>query len=204
MTPHDTGRNIGSTVVIAQENTPPALVYCRVSTRRMAEGTSPASQRAACVGHAARRGYRVARVTEEVHSGADLFDRPQLARDRAAIRAGDFKAVIAYSVDRLTRNPAHLTLLADECARAGCRLIFVTSHGVNAGADSSAHRDEAYAAEVERAKIVERMSRGRRTKLRQGRPTFNGWNLFGYRADRERGVYIRPLAKVSLTECESR
>ena len=182
MTPHDTG----SEIYKADDDAPPALVYCRVSTRRLAEGTSLVSQRDACAAHAERLGYRVARVTEEVYTGADLFSRPQLARDRADIRAGAFKAVIAYSVDRLTRNPAHLTLISDECDRAGCRLVFVTSHG----ADSSSRQAEAYAAEIERAKITERMTRGRRTKLRRGRPVFNGWDLYGYRADRERGVYI--------------
>lgn len=167
----------------------PALVYCRVSTSQLAEGTSLTSQRDACVAHAERLGYRVARVTTEVYSGADLFDRPRLARDRADIRAGRFKAVIAYSVDRLTRSPAHLALVSDECDRAGCRLIFVTGDSADA-AGTQSRQAEAHAAEIERRSIVERMSRGRRTKLRQGRPVFNGWNLYGYRDDRERGVYI--------------
>lgn len=164
----------------------PALIYCRVSTKGLAAGTSLKSQRAACAAYAERRGYAVARVTEEVFSGAELFDRPQLSRDRADIRSGMFKAVIAYSVDRLTRNAAHLSILSEECDHAGCRLIFVTEEPASGG---QSRPDEAFAAEVERDKIRERMSRGHRFKLAQGRPTFNGWDLYGYRADRESETY---------------
>lgn len=131
-------------------------------------------------------GYRVARVTEEVHSGADLFGRPQLMRDRADIRAGKFRAVVAYSVDRLTRSDAHLALISAACERAGCRLVFVSGDS----GDCSSRRDEAYAAGVERKSITERMRRGRMAKLRGGRPSFTGFSLYGYRADRERGVYV--------------
>src|SRR5687767_10366395 len=103
---------------------PSALVYCRVSTNTLAEGTSLESQKAACIALANQLGYTVARVTEEVFSGAKLFDRPNLARDRADIRAGMFQAVIVYEVDRLSRNTAHLVLLSEGCKSAGCRLIF--------------------------------------------------------------------------------
>ena len=167
----------------------PALIYCRVSTKRLAEGTSIRSQRAACAAHAEKLGYAVAHVTEEVFSGAELFARPMLSRDRADIRAGRFKAVIAYSVDRLSRNAAHLSILSDECDRAGCRLIFVTEGSGDAAAVISLRSDEAFAAEVERNSIRERLGRGRRYKLAQGRPVFTGWDLYGYRADREAEAY---------------
>lgn len=175
------------------ENT--ALIYCRVSTKALAAGTSLSSHRAACAAHAERLGYAVARVTEEVFSGAELFDRPMLSRDRADIRSGMFKAVIAYSVDRLTRNAAHLAILSEECDRADCRLIFVTE---NTAEGVLLRSEEAFAAEVERDKIRERMSRGHRFKLAQGRATFNGWDLYGYRADRKADTYriYEPEAEV--------
>lgn len=160
-----------------------ALVYCRVSTKALAEGTSLDSQSARCVAHAESLGYTVARVTLEVHSGADLFGRPLLARDRADVRAGRYQALVAYSVDRLTRDEAHLAIIRAECDRAGCRLVFA-----DGGAEGPLSR-EAYAAKAERRNVVERMKRGRHAKLMQGRPTFNGWTLYGYRPDRDAGVY---------------
>jgi DNA invertase Pin-like site-specific DNA recombinase len=167
----------------SEDTSLPALVYCRVSTRRGAASTSLESQRALCSAHAERLGYAVARVTQEVFSGAELFGRPKLSRDRADIRSGLFRALVAYSVDRLTRNEAHLAIITAECERAGCRVIFVTE-------ESGAGRaDEAYAAGVERSKVVERMHRGRRFHLSQGRPAFTGWDLYGYRRDKEAAAY---------------
>jgi DNA invertase Pin-like site-specific DNA recombinase len=157
-----------------------ALVYCRVSSGLLAEGTSLESQRDACVEYAIKLGYMVSSVYEEVFSGAELFARPKLSLARADIRAGKVRAVIAYSIDRLTRSEAHLAILIDECSRAGCRLIFVTG-------DSSAA--EAYAADLERQNIRERTSRGRRAKLLRGSVVFPGSNLYGYRPDHAAGVY---------------
>jgi DNA invertase Pin-like site-specific DNA recombinase len=169
-----------------------ALVYCRVSTKALAEGTSLESQKARCVAHAESLGYSVARVTMEAYSGAELFERSKLSRDRADIREGKYQALVTYSVDRLTRDEAHLSILRAECGRASCRLVFVTG-----GAEDTLPR-EAYAAKAERRNVIERMSRGRHTKLLQGRPVFNGTPLYGYRPDREAGVYriYEPEAEV--------
>src|SRR5918998_4301956 len=85
-----------------------ALIYCRVSTQKQEdEGTSLDSQAAACIAHAEKLGYRIGRITKEVYSGAELFDRPLLSRDRADIRAGMYKAVVVYAIDRLSRDIAH-------------------------------------------------------------------------------------------------
>jgi DNA invertase Pin-like site-specific DNA recombinase len=163
-------------------NKGPALVYCRVSTKALAEGTSLESQRDRCIAHAERLGYEVARVTREVHTGAQLFERPKLSSDRADIRERKFKALVAYSVDRLTRSEAHLSILSSECAASDCEIIFVT--------DSEELPREAHAAEAERRNVVERMTRGHHYKLTQGRPVFNGWQLYGYRPDKDAGAYL--------------
>ncbi|MDQ1593251.1 MAG: site-specific recombinase [Pyrinomonadaceae bacterium] len=157
-----------------------ALLYCRVSTNLLAEGTSLDTQREACAAHAASLGYTVARAYEEIFSGTELFARPKLSLARADVKTGIFQALIVYSVDRLTRNEAHFSILADECARAGCRLIFVTGE---------AYAAEAYAARVEHQKLQERVTRGRRAKLLLGIPVFTGWNLYGYRPDPDARAY---------------
>jgi len=137
----------------------PALVYCRVSKKPRAGSASLESQRVLCSAHAERLGYRVSCVTQEVFSGAELFGRPALARDRADIRAGVFRALVVYSVDRLTRNEAHLAIPTAECGRAGYRVIFVAEEF------AAGRADEAYAAGVERRKVTEPMHRGRRFLL---------------------------------------
>src|SRR5437870_4675666 len=103
-----------------------AVVYCRVSTKGQKDGTSLQTQADACIKHAESLGYGVGRVTKEVFSGAELWDRPQLSRDRADLKSGVFHALICYSTDRLARDPIHLCIVAQECERDGVEMIFVT------------------------------------------------------------------------------
>lgn len=176
-----------------------ALIYCRVSTQRQEdEGTSLDSQASACVAHAEKLGYSVARITKEVYSGAELFDRPQLARDRADIRSCEFKAVIVYAIDRLSRDIAHLAILSDEIERAGAKLIFVTEDLDNSPEGKLMQSVKGYVAEVERQKIKERTLRGKLGRLQAGKIHGVGPELYGYRRDKERGVRVvyEPEARI--------
>lgn len=166
-----------------------ALVYCRVSTKGQEEGTSLDSQARACIKHAESLGYGVLRVTKEVFSGAELWDRPQLARDRTEMKAGKVQALICYSTDRLSRNPIHLSIIAEECERYGVELVFVTEPMDNSPEGLLIRYVKGYAAQIEREKIKERMLRGRKSKLLAGKPTFHGWELYGYRNVRAEGRY---------------
>lgn len=104
-----------------------ALIYCRVATQGQGTGTDPLlCQVDSCVRYAESLGYKVGRVTREVHSGNDLDGRPLFTQDRADLRAGAFQALIVTSPDRLSRRRDHLAALADECAEAGVQLLFMT------------------------------------------------------------------------------
>ena len=94
-----------------------ALIYCRVSTfAQEQDGTSLDSQEAAGRTHAKMLGYAVGRVTREVCSGATFYEaRPDLSRDLADIRAGQFQAVVIHDTDRLSRDDPYMP--ADVCAR---------------------------------------------------------------------------------------
>lgn len=176
-----------------------ALIYCRVSTQKQEEeGTSLDTQAAACVERAESLGYSVARVTKEVYSGAELFDRPLLARDRADIRGGIFQAVIVYAIDRLSRDIAHLAILSEEIDRVGAKLIFVTEDLDNSAEGKLLQSVRAYVAEVERQKIKERTVRGKLGRLRSGKIHGVGPELYGYRRDKERGVRVvfEPEARI--------
>src|SRR5438105_4744802 len=93
-----------------------AIIYCRVSDKVQEQhGTSLDSQEREGVAHAAALGYTVGRITREVYTGAELWDRRKLSRDRADLKSGQFTALICYSTDRLSRDPIHLAILAEEC-----------------------------------------------------------------------------------------
>ena len=55
------------------------------------------------------------RVTREVYTGAELWDRPKLAQVRADLKAGQAEALLVYAIDRLSRDPIHLAIVAEEC-----------------------------------------------------------------------------------------
>jgi site-specific DNA recombinase len=166
-----------------------ALVYCRVSTPKQEEkGTSLDSQAAACIARAQELGYTVARVTKEVYTGAEIYDRQLLSADRADIRAGKFQAVIVYAVDRLTREIAHLYILTDEIERAGAKLIIVTEELDDTPEGELMMSVRGYVAKIERAKIRERCVRGKRQKAISGRIIRGGTDLYGYGYDKARGV----------------
>jgi site-specific DNA recombinase len=168
-----------------------ALVYCRVSTgKQKEEGTSLDSQADACVLHVETLGYTVGRVTKEVYSGAELWDRPLLARDRADLKAGQFQALVAYSTDRLSRDPIHLAIIADECARAGVELFFVTEPLDSTPEGQLIQYVKGYGAKMERAKFRERTLRGKHTRLLLGKLHSHAAELYGYRRDKEAGVRV--------------
>ena len=97
-----------------------AIVYARVSSDQQRDsGSSLDTQAAACLALAEREGYSVLAVVQESFSGAELWARPKLGQVREQIRNREIDALICYTVDRLTRNIAHLMVLLDECERFG-------------------------------------------------------------------------------------
>jgi site-specific DNA recombinase len=172
-------------------------IYCRVSTARQEdEGTSLGSQEAACRAYAAEQGYTVAAVYRETHSGADLFERPLLSELRESVRHGDVGTVIAHALDRLSRNQAHLGLILSEAEHAGVTVEFVTEKLEDTPEGRLLQSVRGFVAEVERLKIGERSSRGRRSRAENGKP-IPGWKApYGYMwADPAKGAKTRLIVK---------
>src|SRR5207248_2347412 len=113
-------------------------------------------------------------------------DRPLLAEARADVMRGKYQALIAYATDRLSRDPIHLAIIADECARAGAQLIFVTEP-LDASEEGALIRYvKGYASKIEREKIRERNMRGKHATVRNGNVPTWGLPLYGYRSARKR------------------
>ena len=103
-----------------------AIVYSRVSTdAQEREGTSLDTQERACLEHA--KSWRVVERIRDTASGASL-DRPGIERLRQSLRQGAVDVVVAYAVDRLSRNQNHVGILFDEVERAGAKMEFVTEN----------------------------------------------------------------------------
>ncbi len=102
-----------------------ALIYCRIGSSQVLDGTGFLLQESACIQYALSQGFVVGRITREVSSESKLRDRPLLSRDRADVQQRLFAALIAFSPDRLSRDPRQVALLARECEQAGVALLFV-------------------------------------------------------------------------------
>ena len=172
---------------MSSRRTPPqrpniAAIYCRVSGAGQEENASLPTQDAACRAHAAAHGYAVDEtlVIREVHTAAELWQRPKLAGLREAIRQGQVGALICHSLDRLSRKQTHLAIIVDECERAGVALLFVTEEFERSAVGDFIRSAKAFAAELEREKIAERMQRGLMSRVRSGKPIPGSRPLYGY------------------------
>ena len=169
-----------------------AGIYLRVSTEdQEREGTSLDSQQEACLRMAKELGYQVddGLIVRESYSGLAL-DRPKLSQLREWVRNREIKAIIAYCLDRLSRDPVHLIILQEEMERAGVNLILVTETIDSSDLGKLIMHIKGFAAKLEVEKIRERTARGKAKRVERGLlPTGRGI-IYGYDYDQETGRNI--------------
>ncbi len=160
-----------------------AAIYCRVSTEdQEREGTSLRSQREACEKLAKEHGYDVPDGFSyvETYSGL-ILERPKLNELRETIRDGAIDVVIAYALDRVSRDPVHFILLQEEMERSGIDLQLVTEDVDTSDMGKLIAHIRGFSAKLEVEKIKERTMRGQKQRAKAGRFP-SGWRgrLFGY------------------------
>lgn len=158
-----------------------ALIYSRVSTdAQERDGTSLETQERACAQHARLMGWQVVECIRDTASGYTL-DRPGIERVRKLVQEGQVDTIMAYAVDRLSRNQNQIGVLVDEAQSWGARLEFVTEKFEDTAVGRFILAARAFSAEVEREKITERTMRGKAERARSGRiPQGTGRGCFGY------------------------
>ena len=145
-------------------------LYARVSTERRPEAQAIGSHLAALRERAAEDGLLIAPALEFVddgYSGASLV-RPALEQLRDLAALGGVEALYVHSPDRLARKYVQQTLLLEEFARVGVRVIFLNQAPPQTPEDELLLQVQGVMAEYERAKIMERARRGRRHAARVG------------------------------------
>jgi site-specific DNA recombinase len=157
-----------------------AVVYCRVSTAGQEDNSSLETQEQRCRAHATERGWEVINHFREVHTGSELFERPQLSRLRETLRANEADIVLAYALDRVSRNQAHLGFLLSEWDHLGVRLELVTEAFDETPEGRLLQSVRGFVAEMERLKIRERAQRGVRARVDSGKPIPGRKAPFGY------------------------
>jgi len=146
-----------------------AAIYTRVSNPEQGnDGNGLEAQMAACLAHAAVRGYDVVATYREVRTGRDLGGRRHLGELRALVRSGHVDVVVAHAVDRLTRDVAHLHFLMVEAEAAGATIEFVAEELSDTPEGKLLQAVRGFVAEVERLRIGERSKLGIRARVDRG------------------------------------
>lgn len=168
-----------------------AVIYARVSSTLQEEGTSIDTQLAACQRYARYHEYEVVALYTDAHTGSEYRERPGLSDLRSRLASGDVDVVIVYALDRLSRDQLHTAVLIDDFEHNGARLELVTEDFEDSSTGRFIRSVKAFAAELEREKIVERTTRGRRARVEAGKPLASGRPLYGYAwGDEEKSHYV--------------
>jgi len=170
-------------------------IYARVSTEEQAKkGYSLQDQLRECRKFADIDNA----VREYVDDGisGEFLDRLALTRLRKDIKDGIITKVICLDPDRLSRKLMNQLLVSDEIEKRA-KLVFVNGEYKNTPEGILFYQMRGAISEFEKAKINERMCRGRREKARQGR-VVRDYSIYGYdyEADKEQLIINKYEAEV--------
>lgn len=204
-----------NTRVASQVSAPSrAAIYCRVSSPGQEDNSSLVTQEAGCMAYAAEQGCEVTHVFREVHTGIELWERPQLTALRTTIRSRAIDAVICHSIDRLARDPVHLGVVLSEADHVGVEVHFISELLDDSPEGQLIRFVRGYAAKVEHEKIKERAQRGKAARLASGKPNVGPRPPYGYQwADKgktrlienpETAPIVRRIFGDLLTGCSAR
>ncbi|MFS1513679.1 recombinase family protein [Chengkuizengella sp. SCS-71B] len=157
-------------------------LYARVSTEEQAKsGYSLKDQIHQCRQKAGNTN-EVMEYIDDGYSG-EFLERPALTKLRNDIREGLINKIIVYDPDRLSRKLMNQLILSEEIEKKA-ELIFVNGDYKKTPEGMLFYQMRGAIAEFEKAKITERMSRGRREKAKQGKVVKDS-KVYGYKYNKE-------------------
>lgn len=161
-----------------------AVLYARVSSDdRGREGRNLAGQLEMCRDFALQNGWTIVAELSEDDRGASgaSFELPELNRARDMAQNKEFDVLVVRELDRLSRKLAKQLIVEEQLNRAGVEVAYVMASYENSPEGRLNKHIRATIAEYEREKIAERMVRGRRQVVRNGKIMLHGNKPpFGY------------------------
>lgn len=146
-----------------------AAIYMRVSTDDQAERYGLDSQREKCEMMLKLKDWDLHRIYSDdgISGTKDVGERPMLAALLQDGEAGEFQAIVAYSIDRIGRKTKLVLDLAERIEQANLELVTVRENiDTSTAAGRMFFQLMAVLAEFERNTIVERTTNGRNTRGR--------------------------------------
>jgi site-specific DNA recombinase len=157
-----------------------AVLYARVSTDAQQKEGTIQSQVLELKGQIAAAGDMLVREYVDNGFSGTLLDRPGLEALRRDVRTLLFDAVYFLDTDRIARDVAYQTIILGELLKYGKQIIIKGRDYVNNPENKFTITVLGAVAELERAKIIERTTRGRLHRLRMGELSSNGHRIYGY------------------------
>ena len=174
-----------------------ALVYVRQSQDRRGEELGVTRQREDCERLAELRGWQITEIhVDNDTSAAGKRRRPAFEAVLAALERGSAEAVVAWSLDRLTRNRRDQLRLVETCEKAGTVVALVRGSDIDMTTPAGRLVADVLGS-VARHEIEQKSDRQRRAAQQaayQGRRV-GGRRPFGYDDD---GVTVRPVEAVAV------
>jgi len=149
-----------------------AVLYCRVSTKeQVEEGNSLVSQEKICRDYAFKNGYDIAEIFIEQGESAKTADRKELQRLLAycSDRKNKISYVIAYKIDRISRNVYDYSQLRIILKRYGVEIKSTTEHFEDNPAGRFMENIIANVAQFDNDVRAERCAGGMKEAMREGR-----------------------------------
>lgn len=159
-------------------------IYARVSSEQQAEAGTIRSQIAALLERVKADSYKVPaqelQFIDDGYSGANLV-RPALERLRDAAYNGAIDRLYIHSPDRLARKYAYQIVLMDELSKSGVEVVFLNREIGKTPEDDLLLQVQGMMAEYERAKILERVRRGKLQGAKRGMVNVLSGAPYGYK-----------------------
>jgi site-specific DNA recombinase len=162
-----------------------AVLYARVSSDLQRKEKTIESQLAELRKQIARAGDELVHsYVDDGYSGAQL-DRPAMNELRDDLKGNLFDTVYILNTDRIARDVTYQNIIIGEMLRYGKQIIINGKDYVDNPENKFTLTVLGAVSELERAKLIERTSRGKQHRLNQGRLLGLGSRTFGYRYNRK-------------------
>ena len=157
-----------------------AALYARVSDDLSAKEGTIESQVLALKKQIAAANHTL--VKEYIDNGfsGPRFDRPALDQMRKDLKTNLFDVIYFHQADRIAREVVIQTIIIEEILKHRKRLVINGKDFEKNPENNFTLQILGSVAELERAKIIERTTRGRQYRLSQGQLMGAGTNTFGY------------------------
>jgi site-specific DNA recombinase len=165
-----------------------AALYARVSSEVQQKNRTIDSQVLELKRQIAAAGAVLVReYIDDGYSGA-VLDRPALDEMRNDLKTDLFDVIYFLNTDRIARDVSHQTIIIGELLRQEKQIIINGKDYVHNPENKFTLTVLGAVAELERAKINERYTRGRLHHIRQGKLASNGQCTYGYVYKRKSGA----------------